>query len=750
MRVVSIGGGPAGLYAAILLKKADPASQITVYERNRLNDTFGFGVVFSDATLERLAQADQSTHDEMTRAFAHWDDIEIHHRGATITSTGHGFSGLSRQRLLTILGRRCEELDVDLRFESEVQEYDAVKGADLILGADGFNSVVRGWFSDSFEPAIDWRPNRFVWLGTTRKFPAFTFYFKESPYGLWRVHAYQYEAGHSTFIVEAREETWRAAGMESATEDDTVAFCQDLFAEELEGHPLLANRSIWRRFPTIRNATWHHENVVLIGDAAHTAHFSVGSGTKLAMEDTIALVDALRGTADIPAALTAYEHARRPEVESLQRAAEVSLQWFEETERYRALEPVQFAFSLLTRSLRITHENLRRRDPTFVSEVDRVFARQATGQSGVVVDTSPAPPPMFTPFRLRDLVLVNRVVVSPMCQYSAEDGTPGDWHLVHLGSRAVGGAGLVMTEMTDVSRDGRISLGCTGMYQPEHTVAWSRIVDFVHRYSPAKIGIQLAHAGRKGATNRPWEGGGGPLVDGAWPLLAPSPIPYAPGHQVPRAMDRDDMDRVRGDFVQATRMADEAGFDLLELHFAHGYLLSTFISPLTNRRTDAYGGSLDNRLRFPLEVLDAVRAAWPDPKPLSVRISAVDWVPGGMEPPDAVEVARRLKAHGCDIIDVSAGQTVPEAKPVYGRQFQTPFSDRIRHEAAIPTMAVGNISSFMDVNSILAAGRADLCVLARAHLWDPYWTHHAAQALRHPLPWSSPYHVLDGYVPRFD
>ena len=750
MKVVAIGGGPSGLYAAILLKKADPASQVTVYERNRLHDTFGFGVVFSDATLERLAEADQPSHDEMTRAFAHWDDIEIHHRGATITSTGHGFSGLSRQRLLTILSRRCEELDVDLRFESEVHEHAVVKGADLILGADGFNSVVREWFSDVFRPEIDWRPNRFVWLGTTRKFPAFTFYFKESPYGLWRVHAYQYEAGHSTFIVEAREETWRAAGMESATEDDTVAFCQDLFADELEGHPLLANRSIWRRFPTIRNATWHHENVVLIGDAAHTAHFSVGSGTKLAMEDTIALVDALRRTADVPAALTAYERARRPEVESLQRAAEVSLQWFEETERYRALEPVQFAFSLLTRSLRITHENLRRRDPTFVSEVDRVFARQATRQSGVAVDTSPAPPPMFTPFRLRDLILVNRVVVSPMCQYSAEDGTPGDWHLAHLGSRAVGGAGLVMTEMTDVSRDGRISLGCTGMYKPEHTVAWRRIVDFVHRHSSAKIGIQLAHAGRKGATKRPWEGEGGPLIDGAWPLLAPSPLPYAPGYQVPRAMDRDDMDRVRDDFVQATRMADEAGFDLLELHFAHGYLLSTFISPLTNRRTDAYGGSLDNRLRFPLEILDAVRAAWPKPKPVSVRISAVDWVPGGMEPPDAVEVARRLKAHGCDIIDVSAGQTVPEAQPVYGRQFQTPFSDRIRHEAGIPTMAVGNISSFMDVNSILAAGRADLCVLARAHLWDPYWTHHAAQALQHPLPWSSPYHVLDGYVPRFD
>jgi anthraniloyl-CoA monooxygenase len=737
------------LYFAILLRKADPASYITVYERNRLNDTFGFGVVFSDATLDRLAEADRTTHDEMTQAFAHWDDIEIHHRGTTTSSTGHGFSGLSRQRLLTILGRRCEELGIELRFESEIGGFDAVKDADLILGADGFNSVVRDWFRDQFKPNIDWRSNRFVWLGTTRSFPAFTFYFKESPYGLWRVHAYQYEAGHSTFIVEARKETWRAAGMERATEEDTVAFCEELFAEELEGHPLLANRSIWRQFPTIRNANWHHGNVVLIGDAAHTAHFSVGSGTKLAMEDAIALVEALQRTADVPGALTMYERTRRPEVESLQRAAQVSLEWFEATERYRALDPVLFAFNLLTRSLRITHENLRIRDPEFVASVDQTFAQQAIAQSRVAVPTSPAPPPLFTPFRLRDLVLPNRIVVSPMCQYSAEDGTPGEWHLVHLGSRAVGGAGLVMTEMTDVSREGRISPGCAGMYLPEHLDAWRRIVHFVHRHSPAKIGIQLGHAGRKGATKVPWEGMDQPLEHGAWPVLAPSPVPYTPSHQVPRAMDRADMTQVRDDFVRATRMAEEAGFDLLELHFAHGYLLSSFISPLTNQRQDAYGGSLDNRLRFPLEVFDAVREAWPASKPISVRISAVDWAPGGMEPPDAVEVARRLKVHNCDIIDVSAGQTVAHAKPVYGRQFQTPFSDRIRHEASIPTMAVGNISSVMDVNSILAAGRADLCVMARAHLWDPYWTHHAAHALGYPMPWTNPYAVLDGYTPRF-
>src|SRR5881296_1291705 len=732
------------------MKKADPGHDVTVVERNRADDTFGFGVVFSDATLDTFIEADRPTGEAITRAFAHWDDIDIHYQGQVLTSTGHGFSGMSRQALLDILQRRCAELGVTPRFQTDVTDLAPYRDADLVLAADGVNSLVRSEYAEHFQPHVDWRPNRFVWLGTTFPFRAFTFIFKDSPHGLWRVHAYRYDARYSTFIVETTEATWRRAGLDQAREDDTVAFTERFFARELEGHRLLKNRSLWRSFPTIRNAHWHWDNVVLVGDAAHTAHFSIGSGTKLAMEDAIALAAALQRHRDVPSALDAYEEERRPQVESIQRAAQVSLEWFEQTERYHGrLEPLQFAFSLLTRSLRVTHDNLKVRDAKFVETVDRWFAAKAADQSGMPVAAQPAPPPMFTPLRLRELVLPNRVVVSPMCQYSAEDGTPNDWHLVNLGSRAVGGAGLVIAEMTDVSRDGRISPGCTGMYKPEHVTAWKRVVEFVHANSQAKIGLQLGHAGRKGSTRLAWDGMDEPLPEGNWEIIAASPIPYFPHSQVPRAMDRADMAGVRDDFVRAARMAEQAGFDILEIHFAHGYLLASFISPLTNHRTDEYGGLLANRMRFPLDVFDAVRAVWPEHKPISVRISAVDWAPGGTEPADAVEIARLLRGHGCDIVDVSAGQTVPDAKPVYGRQFQTPFADRVRHEAGIPTMAVGNISSYTDVNTILAAGRADLCVLARAHLWDPYWTRHAAHEMGYQLPWPSQYATLDTYKPRF-
>jgi anthraniloyl-CoA monooxygenase len=749
VRIVSIGGGPAGLYFAILMKKADPAHEVLVLERNRPDDTFGFGVVFSDATLDNFREADPETHAAITRAFAHWDDIDIHYQGQVVTSTGHGFAGLSRQRLLDILQARAAELGVAVRFSTEVERASAWEGADLVLGADGVNSWVRQRHARHFQPRIDWRRNRFVWLGTTRRFPAFTFLFKEDAHGLWRVHAYSYDQHHSTFILECTEDTWRRAGLDEAREDDTVAFAQALFARELDGHPILKNRSLWRSFPVVRNGTWRHDNIVLVGDAAHTAHFSIGSGTKLAMEDAIALARALQEYREVPRALAAYEAERRPQVEALQRAAQRSLEWFEHTERYHGrLEPVQLAFSLLTRSLRVTHDTLRTRDAKLVATVDRWFADGAARQSGVALPGAPPPPPMFTPLRLRELVLPNRVVVSPMCQYSAEDGTPGDWHLVHLGSRAIGGAGLVMTEMTDVSREGRISPGCTGMYKPEHVTAWKRIVDFVHDASGARIGIQLAHAGRKGSTRRLWEGIDEPLPDGNWPLVSASPIPYFPHSQVPRPMNRRDMDAVRDDFVRAAGMAHAAGFDLLELHVAHGYLLASFVSPLTNRRDDEYGGPLVNRLRFPLEVFDAVRAAWPAVKPMSVRLSATDWRQGGLAPAEAVEVARALRIHGCDIVDVSAGNTVPDQAPDHGRLFQTPFSDLIRHEAGIPTMTVGAVASYADVNSILAAGRADLCVLARAHLYDPYWTRHAAREQGVDLPWPAQYVSVAEWRPR--
>jgi anthraniloyl-CoA monooxygenase len=727
MHVVSIGGGPAGLYYAILAKKADPRRRVTVLERNRPGDTFGFGVVFSDATMDNLRRADPESHGEITRSFAHWDDIDVHWKGQVVRSRGHGFAGLERRRMLEILEQRALALGVDLRFGHEVTDVHAVAAdADLVLGADGVNSLVRSSYAEAFGPSVELRPNRFVWLGTTFPFPAFTFYFKENQHGLWRVHAYRYHEAQSTFIVETTEAAWRAAGMDRASEDDTIAYLERLFADELAGHRLLKNRSLWRQFPTVKNARWWHENVVLVGDAVHTAHFSIGSGTKLALEDAIALHEAVEGHASIPPALAAYEAARRPAVEKLQAAAQVSLEWFEHTERYRELGPLPFTFSLLTRSLRVTHANLARRDPELIARVDRELA----GGADV--------PPMFAPLTLRGVTLANRIVVSPMCMYSADDGTVGDFHLVHLGSRAVGGAGLVMAEMTDVAREGRISPGCAGMYKPEHVAAWRRITELVHAHSGAKIGVQLAHAGRKAACKRPWEGPGEPLPPGeAWPIVAPSPLAWTPRHQVPHTLTVEEIAQLVQAFARAAQMADEAGFDVIELHGAHGYLLAEFLSPLTNQRTDAYGGPLEQRLRFPLEVVAAVRRVWS--KPLFVRISAYDWAPGGTTPADAVIIARALHEAGADVIDVSSGATVPDGRPPQGRLYQAVFADQIRQEARVPTMLVGGVSSWDDANSVLAAGRCDLVAIGRAHLADPYFVHHAAAAQGVKLPWPRQY-----------
>ncbi|MFO1317200.1 MAG: bifunctional salicylyl-CoA 5-hydroxylase/oxidoreductase [Burkholderiales bacterium] len=739
MRVLCIGGGPAGLYLALLLKKADPAHAVRVVERNRPYDTFGWGVVFSDQTLDNLAAADPETAAEIAGAFNHWDDIDVHFRGQTITSGGHGFCGIGRKRLLNILQARCEALGVELVFETDVADDVAAArefGADVVIASDGLNSRIRTRYAGSYRPDVDVRRCRFVWLGTKKLFPAFTFAFVETPHGWFQAHAYQYDGDTSTFIVETPEETWRAAGLEAMSQEDAIAYCERLFAPWLDGQRLMSNAAhlrgsaIWIRFPRVVCRTWVHwaavdgrdVPVILMGDAAHTAHFSVGSGTKLALEDAIALADALREGGDLHASLARYEAQRSVEVLKIQNAARNSTEWFEHVARYTALEAEQFAYSLLTRSQRISHENLRLRDRAFVERMERWFATRTAGGERAV-------PPMFTPFRLRGLTVPNRVVVSPMAQYSCRDGTPDDYYLVHLGSRAHGGAGLVFTEMVCVAPDARISPGCAGMYAPEHVAAWRRIVDYVHARTPAKVAIQLGHAGTKGSTQLGWQDADMPLPDGNWPLVAPSAIAYGPDNQVPRAMTRADMERVRDEFVRAARGAVEAGFDWLELHCAHGYLLSAFICPLTNRRDDDYGGTLANRCRYPLEVFRALRDVWPADRPMSVRISAHDWADGGNTPDDAVEIAKLFRAAGADLIDVSSGQTTRLAQPVYGRMYQTPFADRVRNEAGIATMAVGAIFEPDHVNSILMAGRADLCALARPHLADPYWTLHAAAQL---------------------
>jgi len=764
MKILCLGGGPAGLYCALLMKLRHPHSQVTVLERNRPHDTYGWGVVFSDATLGNLRQADPVSAQRIIDAFNHWDDIAIHFKGRTLRSSGHGFIGIGRRKLLNILQDRCAEVGVNLVFETDVtddqvaaREYDA----DLVIAADGINSRVRGAYAGSFVPDIDQRDCRFVWLGTKQTFDAFTFAFVETPHGWFQAHAYQFEPGWSTFIVETTDAAWRAAGLDAMSQQEGVAYCERLFAPWLGGHRLISNAShlrgsaIWIRFPRVICQRWVHWNtlqtpsgardvpVVLMGDAAHTAHFSIGSGTKLALEDAIELANALdrhlpRGAQasqqTLREALTHYEELRGVEVLKIQNAARNSTEWFENVARYAGLAPEQFAYSLLTRSQRISHENLRLRDPEWLQNYERWL-------SGVDDPAARPPLPMLTPYRVRGVTLKNRIVVSPMAMYRCEDGVAGDFHLTHLGARALGGAGLVMVEMTCPSADARITPGCPGLWNEAQTQAFARIVQFVHANSDARIGVQLGHAGRKGSTQVGWERMDHPLPEGNWPLLSASALPYLPGiSAVPKAMTRADMDRVRDDFVAAARRAAQAGFDWLELHCAHGYLLSSFISPVTNQRDDEYGGSLEHRLRYPLEVFEAVRAAWPEGLPMSVRISAHDWVEGGIDADAAVAIARCFKAAGADMIDCSSGQVSPQQKPVYGRMYQTPFADRVRNEAGIPTIAVGAIFEADHVNGIIASGRADLCALARPHLADPAWTlHEAARLGFKEVNWPLPY-----------
>ncbi len=737
MRIAVIGGGPGGLYFSALAQQlaatTGQSHEITVWERNAPDDTFGFGVVFSDETLGGIEHADPVVFEQMQAEFAIWDDIDVHFKGEVVTSGGHAFAAMSRRRLLEILQARCLELGVSLHFRTEAPDVAALAASyDLVLGADGLNSAVRQRYADTFRPTLDVRDCKYIWLGTDKVFDAFTFHIAQTPFGVMQIHGYPYDATGSTFIVEMTSEVWRRAGFAAfadrtwtsgESDEKSIGLIRELFADVLDGHGVVANNSRWIGFTTIRNEHWVHDNVVILGDAAHTAHFSIGSGTKLAMEDSLALAACLHEAPTVAEALATYEEERKAVVLSTQRAAQASLEWFENLGQYVHQEATQFAFNIMTRSRRVTYDNLRVRDPGFVARCEERYAADCGGR--------PDTPPMFQPVTLRaaqgaGLTLGNRVIVSPMDQYVARDGVPSDFHLVHLGGKALGGAGLVMTEMICTSPEGRITPGCGGLWTDEQCDGWARVVDFVHGETSAAIGCQLGHSGAKGSTKLMWEGMDEPLPAGNWDVVAASPVPYSSENQTPLELDRAGLDGVRDEFVASARRAAAAGFDLLELHCAHGYLLSGFLSPITNRRTDEYGGDVSGRLRFPLEVWRAMREVWPDDKPMTVRISATDWVEDGQSLEEALAVASAFAEAGAAAIDVSTGQVTKAERPAFGRSYQTPYADTIRNRLGIPTIAVGVISSYDDVNSILMAGRADLCALGRVHLYDPMWTLHAA------------------------
>ena len=727
MRIACLGGGPSGLYFAISMKLRSPSAEVVVIERKKANDTFGWGVVLSDETLSNLAQNDPISAKAIGENFAYWDDIALHYRGETHVSSGHGFCGIGRKKLLVLLQDRARELGVEMRFETEVgSAEDYRREFDVVVASDGLNSRTRAQYAKTFQPETDQRLCQFVWLGTRQKFSdAFTFIFEETEHGWVWAHAYQFDDDTATFIIECSQDTFDKFGFGEMSQQDSIKICEDIFKNHLQGHSLMTNAthirgSAWLRFPRVLCKKWYHENIVLLGDASATAHFSIGSGTKLALESAVALAEHIHSEDNLQNAFERYQEDRLLEVLRLQSAARNSLEWFEQVERYLALDPVQLNYSMLTRSQRISHENLRERDPEWLQSAERWFMNKA----GMPKDI-PVQRPMFAPFKLRDMELKNRIVVSPIAQYMAQDGIPNDWHLSHYGERAKGGAALVYTEMTCVSAVGRITPGCPGLYSPKHEKGWKKLTNFVHDFTEAKICCQIGHSGRKGSTNIGWEGMDKPLASGNWDVVSASAIPWSQDNATPREITKTEMDEVRDQFVASAQMADRAGFDMIELHAAHGYLISSFISPVSNTRRDAYGGSLEKRMSYPLEVFSAMRAAWPKAKPMSVRISANDWVgDAGVTPQEAVDIARLFADAGADLIDVSAGQTTTDANPVYGRMFQTPFSDRIRNDAGLKTMAVGNIYEADHANSILMAGRADLIAVGSPHLNDPYWTMH--------------------------